>query len=94
MEPKDFAASNRNLLPPKGMDNCTDLPVYTDGSVCISRWKASLKERLKILFTGNVWLWVYSGSHSQPPVSVEAEKPFWNKEWLEQHIKDKELLNR
>ena len=56
-------------VPPK----VYDLPVYcTDQDQSLSCWKMSFWDRLRVLLTGRVWLWV-CGQH--PPVSVEAKRP-------------------
>jgi hypothetical protein len=34
------------------------LPTFTDGHHIVTKWKASLGERLAILFTGTVWVWM------------------------------------
>ena len=75
MEPIDFKQSNMKLTAPGSIPDCGDLPVYTDGKQCISCWKLSIKERIKILFTGRVWLDVI-GHRTQPPVWVDVKKPF------------------
>lgn len=70
--PVEFPGWNRNLLSPKGMDNCEDLPVFTDGTTCISVWKCSILHRLRILFGGTIVLWIRSG-HTQPPVRLDTK---------------------
>lgn len=82
MEPIDFKQSNMTLTAPGAMPNCEDLQVYTDGKQCVSCWKMSFKERIKVLFTGRVWLGVI-GHRTQPPVWVDANKPF-----IEPNLKD------
>ena len=69
-----FPEANKTLLA-NNIPNCVDLHVFNDGEKSISLWKASLKDRLKILFTGNIWLWVFSG-HTAPPVCADADYPF------------------
>ena len=75
MNPVIFDQANRNLLKPDSMtdEECANLPVYTDGSVCISLWKMTWKERLSALFFGRVWLWVHSGE-TQPPDALSVER--------------------
>jgi hypothetical protein len=74
MEPTIFAEANRTLEKPPSMTDaeCSPLPVFTDGEVCISKWKLTLKERLHALLRGYVWLGVHSGN-TQPPVYVIAK---------------------
>src|SRR5262249_5273129 len=52
------------------------LPVYLqrDGAV-LSRWHCTWRERLRILITGDVYLWQLTFNGPLQPVSVEAEKP-------------------
>ena len=54
-------------------DEVLDLHSYKDESQTISCWKMTFKERLKVLFSGNVWLHVIG---HQPPVAVTADLPF------------------
>ena len=76
MKPVDFAEATHQFERPASMtaEECSVLPVWTDGKDHISCWKPSWKERLSILFFGNVWLDVYG---YQPPVVIWAERqPF------------------
>lgn len=68
MIPIHFKESNRVL---KGNpDGVEPLRIWTDGDVCISKWKISWKERFKILFGNPVYLGIKSGE-TQPPVWIE-----------------------
>lgn len=80
MRPITFPQSNKILGKPVGMtdEECGSLPVYCDGTYCLSLWQLSLKERLSILFHGHIWLWVLSG-YTQPPVSLSADKNIFRK---------------
>ena len=80
MTPTHFSGSNRVLGPPAEHDavrvQIAPLPVWTDGEVCVSSWRLSLRERIAALVFGRVWLWVASGK-TQPPVALSAERtPF------------------
>ena len=77
MRPIDFKQSTKVLQRPSTMTDkeCASLPVWCDGEQCVSCWKPSFKERVKILFGGKVWLGVLSGK-TQPPVFVSGEKVF------------------
>lgn len=77
MKPIDFSQSTKVLQRPSTMaeSECQSLPVWNDGKQCVSCWKATFKERVKILFTGKVWLGVLSGK-TQPPVFVTGENVF------------------
>ena len=77
MRPIDFPESTKVLQKPAEMNDqeCRPLPVWGDGKQIVSKWKANFKERIMILFTGNVWLGVLSGN-TQPPVWVDGCRPF------------------
>ena len=52
------------------------LPVFkdSDGAV-LSRWKLSWHERLRVLFSGNIYLWVLTFNRPLQPVMLQTEKP-------------------
>lgn len=79
MKPIDFPQSTKVLQRPGTMSEteCQSLPVWNDGKQCVSCWKPTIKERIKILLGGNVWLGVLSGK-TQPPVFVTGERVFEN----------------
>lgn len=76
IEPIKFPEHNRELGAPLTMPECKPLPVWTDSTVCISCWKVPFWLRIKVLFTGKIWLFVYGGK-TQPPVSIEINHPFY-----------------
>lgn len=84
MIPVKFKEQNKVLGKPQGMteEECGSLPVFNDGKVSISCWRAGFKERVKFLFTGKAWLGVYGG-FSQPPVWVEINFPFSSKKQVQ-----------
>lgn len=82
MKPIPFNEANKVLTAPvqgattEGTAHKIDpLHVFTDGQMCISCWQPTWRERLKILFSGKVWLFIISGS-TQPPVAVVSDSPF------------------
>jgi hypothetical protein len=77
MRPIEFSEQTKILNKPKDMtdEECSSLPVYTDGKHCISVWRATFMERLRFMFSGKIWLWVVSGQ-TQPPVSLDLQNPF------------------
>jgi hypothetical protein len=77
MKPINFPQSTKVLQKPSDMtdEECLPLPVWCDGKQCISCWKPTLIERLKVLFTGKVWIGILSGN-TQPPVFVSGENVF------------------
>lgn len=77
LQPVDFKLANRKLYAPSEEGCCSKipLPVWTDGIQCVSCWKCSFLDRLRILFTGCVWASVKSGA-TQPPMWIVSEYPF------------------
>lgn len=78
MKPIDFAEKTKTLGKPSNMtdEECIPLPVWNgDEKTCISCWKASFKQRVKFLFTGKMWVGIYSGQ-TQPPVWITPDHPF------------------
>jgi hypothetical protein len=73
MKPIDFAGMNTDLMKPKEMtdEECGSLPCFRNGLQVISCWKMNLKERVRSLFAGKIWLSVYSGE-TQPPVALST----------------------
>lgn len=80
MRPISFKESNKTLLKPESMtdEECFSLDVFTDGEVCISCWKPTLRERLSLLIFGKIWIWVVSGS-TQPPIVLDAKRTVFRK---------------
>jgi len=76
MKAMKFEQANRIFTKPTGMsdDECLSLPAFSDGTHLISCWHFSLKERLAVLFRGQLWLWI--AGQSQPPVALETKSPF------------------
>jgi hypothetical protein len=70
MEPIKFKESNKTLQKPESMtdEECLPLEVFTNGNECISKWKFSFKERIRILFGCNLWIYIFSGQ-TQPPIA-------------------------
>lgn len=74
MIPVKFAEANKNLLRPNSMsdEECKALWVFTDGSICVSRWHLSWRDRIRALWYGHIWLTVHSGG-TQPPVRLDSD---------------------
>lgn len=49
------------------------LPIFTDGDQCVSKWRLTFGERLKVFWYGHIWLGIHSG-RTQPPVWLSADK--------------------
>lgn len=78
MKPIKFKEATKVLQKPSTMTDaeCASLHVWTDGKECVSCWKPTIKERVRILFGGKIYLGVLSGCSTQPPVFVTGEYPF------------------
>lgn len=72
---REFKEANRTLSPPRGMDNCEPLPIFTDGKICVSCWLPTAEELEAIMNGGPVYLLIWSGQ-TQPPACVTAMSPF------------------
>ena len=70
MKPISTRECNQTMIGRGGVQN---LPCRKLDGFIVSCWKLSVKERLKLLFTGRLWLLVMGGS--QPPVCLEVDKP-------------------
>ena len=85
MIPVKFKEANRILGKPESIDvECENLYVlitgmlnkglaFADGTQCVSCWKLSFIERLKILLFGTIWLSVM-GNNTQPPVWMSCAR--------------------
>lgn len=75
MQPVSFNNVNKILtgsgLGPEG-NKIENLPIWTDNKVCVSCWKLTWKERVRLLWRGRVWVAVLSGD-SQPPLALTIE---------------------
>lgn len=77
MKPIDFKQSTKVLQKPGTMtdEECSSLHVWCDGKQCISKWRPTIWERVKILFGQDIWVGVLSGK-TQPPIFLAAERVF------------------
>lgn len=77
--PVEFPESNRALAAPDGKsaDGCGSLPVHADGKeITISCWELSGDDLMEVLETKRVWVWVFAGGRSQPPIGISTKNPF------------------
>ena len=76
--PAKFKEANHNWIKPESMaeDECGSLPAFIDPEqpISISCWKMTWKERLKVLFTGRVWIGILT--NRQPPIWINGNRPF------------------
>lgn len=67
----------KNIMKPadfKGQESPYPFAHLEDGT-CVSCWKLTWLQRLKVLVTGRVWMAVLNG-HAQPPCYLAVNKPF------------------
>ena len=78
MRPVAFSEATKTLGPPPGVsdEDCGILPVWTDGEITTSCWRMGFGERIRLLSTGRLWLSVWIGGGTQPPVSLSTRPPF------------------
>lgn len=67
--PDNFPEANIEFKKPSSMtdEECSSLYAYKDEVLAISKWKTTFWERVKFVFTGELWLGVMQ-SGSMPPV--------------------------
>lgn len=73
----EFPEATTKLLPPEGQEDkvyALHIWRHPEGGLVISKWKLTWRERIKILFTGNLWFSAWGNTH--PPVSHSVDYPF------------------
>lgn len=75
MLPTDFKYRNLYLGKPKTMtdEECTSLPVWTDGEQFISFWRFSKEDLEEVNRTGGIYTRINSAIH--PPIELTTECP-------------------
>jgi len=77
MEPIDFKQSNKTYA--KNQEPYLPLPVYEDGEQggrIFHCWRLSIKERIKILFKGVLWINVLNFKQPPQPIKPMVDSPF------------------
>jgi hypothetical protein len=79
MKPIDFPASN--IVIAKGQDQYMELPAHIDkegiGGAVTSCWKLTFSERLRVLFTGRMWISSLTFFNKLQPVSLGVTVPIY-----------------
>lgn len=72
--PVNFPFANRFLRKPPNMRDSIpgDLLIYTDGDTYLSCWRVDIWGRIRVLLTGNVWVWVWGDGRIQQPICVDT----------------------
>lgn len=71
-EPVTWPGSNFTLQPPAGSENIQPLPIFRNGTCCVSCWQLTEDEFAEIVATKRVFISVFWGN-TQPPVFVGSE---------------------
>lgn len=75
MRPAPFEHQNVLFTAPEGMEDQVEaLPAFRGEGQVISCWKLTLWERIKLLFTGRLWMSVIGDA--PPPVWLGTDTPF------------------
>jgi len=70
-----FAEVNTVRKAPPGMDNCHDVHCYADATYCITAWRPTPQELVRLNLGEPVYLGVIMGG-GMPPVFLNVESPF------------------
>jgi hypothetical protein len=67
----------REIVFAKDQPEYTPLPalVSEDGRTIVSRWRLSFRERMQVLFSGDMYLWVLTFGQKLPPMMLETKPP-------------------
>lgn len=74
MKPIDFEQSNKTYA--KNQEPYLPLPVWEGENKIIHCWKISLLERIKLLLTGKLWIYVMNFKQPPQPIKPMVDSPF------------------
>ena len=76
MKPIEFKEAN--VVYAKDQPEYLPLPAHRlhDGEV-ITCWKLTLRERLRVLFKGRLWICIMTFNHPLQPVRPNVHKPYY-----------------
>lgn len=75
MNPVRFAEVNSVRTAPPGMDDCMDVHCYADDKYCITAWRPTPEELVKLNLGEPVYLGVLMAG-GMPPVFLTVDSPF------------------
>lgn len=75
MKPVNFKEKNITYV----AAGCGDLPALKLEKEIISKWKMSLRERFKVLFTGHIWFMAKGNWHPPVGLCLSVDKVFETK---------------
>ncbi len=74
MKPIQFPYANSVFA--KNQPEYIPLPAYTDGSLVVSSWSLTWRERVHILFTGVLWIRQLTFGRPLQPLCPQVSNPF------------------
>ena len=74
MKPIEFKQANRRIA--ESQDEYLTLPAFVNETETISLWRLDWKERMRILFSGKLWLRQMNFGHALQPQLPTIEHPF------------------
>lgn len=74
MIPSGFPGANRLLVAGEGTEDALELPMFTDGVLCVSCWIPTAEELAELVAGKPLYLYVNSGT-TQPPVLLTTDPP-------------------
>ena len=74
MKPIEFPEMNAKIA--ENQDEYLTLPAFQDDTVTVSCWKLSLKERIRVLVLGRLWLQQLNYGQALQPQLPQIEYPF------------------
>lgn len=74
MNPITFPEENKVLL--GNGSNVRDLPVFQNQEQTISKWRPSLKDRIRILFGADIWVLQLTQGRGFQPQYIDVDYPF------------------
>ena len=78
MQPAEF--EEQMIEMGKHQDEYISLPAWVDHERVISCWSMSFRERLKVLFTGRIWVHVLNFKQNLQPQYLSVDSPFTTEE--------------
>ena len=79
MEPTSQIFPGRNIAHETAAgEGYVNLPYYKQNDFVITRWKATWKDRLRVLFGGSLWLYIITGNSPIQPVLIKSDAPRWD----------------
>ena len=71
----DLIHRNPNAIYSDSIKEIQPIPIYTNGEVCISKWKLSFMDKIRVLISGYVWVATLDDGR-QPPIELSTCKDY------------------